>query len=99
VAVIDQNLSVGRGGVLRDELASVLYDLNGQRPVLLSFVGGLGGRDIPPEEFYQMAEATRVAAETGQTPPPRLLFTEGELEQVRQAQAIAADEPSAPVRP
>jgi pyruvate ferredoxin oxidoreductase alpha subunit len=58
VAVIDQNLSPGKGGILQAELASVLYGMAGAPPVLASFVGGLGGRDISSEEFfeiYQMA--------------------------------------------
>jgi len=88
VAVIDQNISMGKGGVLYAELASALY---GQKdaPLLTSFIGGLGGRDISPEEFYEMAAVTRQAAETGQAPPPRLLYTEEELREVRKLQAIA----------
>lgn len=88
VAVIDQNLSLGKGGVLYAELASALY---GQKdaPVLTSFIGGLGGRDIAPEEFYEIAAITRQAAQTGVAPPPRLLFTEAELREVRKLQAIA----------
>jgi len=43
VAVIDQNLSLGRGGVLYAELASALYGQPDAPPVLASFVGGLGG--------------------------------------------------------
>jgi len=87
-AVIDQNLSMGKGGVLFTELASALYGQKDQ-PVLLSFIGGLGGRDISPEEFYEMAALTRKAAQDGQAPPPRLLFTEDELREVRKLQAIA----------
>lgn len=88
VAVIDQNLSLGKGGVLYAELASALY---GQQdaPLLASFIGGLGGRDISPEEFYEMAAVTRQAAQTGVAPPPRLLYTEDELREVRKLQAIA----------
>jgi pyruvate ferredoxin oxidoreductase alpha subunit len=88
VAVIDQNISMGKGGVLCAELASALY---GQKdaPVLVSFIGGLGGRDISPEEFYEMAAVTRQAAQTGQAPPPRLLYTETELREVRKLQTIA----------
>ena len=87
-AVIDQNISLGKGGVIYAELASALY---GQKdaPMLLSFIGGLGGRDLAPEEFYEMAALTRQAAESGQTPPPRLLYTEEELREVRKLQAIA----------
>ncbi|MCK9376032.1 MAG: hypothetical protein M0P73_07785 [Syntrophobacterales bacterium] len=88
VAVIDQNLSMGKGGVLYAELASALY---GQKdaPILTSFIGGLGGRDITPEEFYEMAAVTRQAAQTGVAPPPRLLYTEEELREVKKLQAIA----------
>jgi pyruvate ferredoxin oxidoreductase alpha subunit len=88
VAVIDQNLSMGKGGVLHTELASALY---GQQdaPVLASFIGGLGGRDISLEEFYEMAAVTRKAAADGIAPPPRLLYTEDELREVRKLQAIA----------
>jgi pyruvate ferredoxin oxidoreductase alpha subunit len=53
------------------------------------FVVGLGGRDLTPEEFYEMAAITRQAAETGQAPPSRLLYTEEELREVRKLQAIA----------
>jgi len=87
-AVIDQNISLGKGGVLYAELASALYGRN-DAPVLTSFIGGLGGRDLAPEEFYEMAAITRQAAQTGQAPPPRLLYTEEELREVRKLQAIA----------
>lgn len=89
VAVIDQNLSMGKGGVLHAEIASALYGLKDAPPILASFVGGLGGRDIPPEEFYAMAEVLSCAAESGEQPPPRLLYTEHELREVRKLQAIA----------
>ncbi len=88
VAVIDQNLSMGKGGVLFAELASALYGQK-EAPVLTSFIGGLGGRDISPEEFYEMAAVTRRAAADGVAPPPRLLYTEDELREVRKLQAIA----------
>lgn len=88
VAVIDQNLSLGMGGVLRSEVASALYDLD-DRPVLVGFVGGLGGRDIVPEEFKEMARIATHAADTGETPPARLLYTAGELKHMRNLQAVA----------
>lgn len=94
VAVIDQNLSMGKGGVLHAELASVLYGMPDAPPALLSFIGGLGGRDISPEEFYEMAAVTRQAAEEVKTPPPRLLYTARELREMRKLQAIAALERS-----
>lgn len=89
VAVIDQNLSVGKGGILHSEVASVLYGVAGAPKVLTSFIGGLGGRDIRLEEFCEIVAATVKAADSGRLPPPRLLFTEDELRQVRKLQAIA----------
>jgi pyruvate ferredoxin oxidoreductase alpha subunit len=89
VAVIDQNLSMGKGGILHAELASVLYGQRDAPPVLASFIGGLGGRDITDEEFFEMARVTRDAAAAGRTPPPRLLYNRDELLQVRKLQAVA----------
>ena len=92
VAVVDQNLSMGMGGVLHTELAAALYGKAAAPPVLLSFIGGLGGRDITPEELYDIAAVTCQAAEDGVIPPPQLLFTREELREVRKLQAIAHEE-------
>ena len=89
VVVIDQNLSMGHGGVLYHELTASLYGRAGAPAVITSFIGGLGGRDISAEEFYQMVDITRQAIATGDTPPPRLLYTENELREIRKLQAIA----------
>ncbi|NQU57907.1 MAG: pyruvate synthase [Rhodospirillales bacterium] len=89
VAVIDQNISMGKGGILHTEVASALYGLDGA-PALVSFIGGLGGRDIDADEFREMAVIAGRAGETGETPPPRLLYSRTELRQMRKFQAIAA---------
>ena len=94
VAVIDQNISMGMGGVLHTELASTLYGQADGPTVLASFIGALGGRDISSEEFFEMAKVVRRAAETGEIPPPRLLYTREELREVRKLQAIAQIERS-----
>ena len=88
VAVIDQNISMGKGGVLHTELASVMCG-QADAPLLTSFMGGLGGRDISEEELFKIAEVTRQACEEGTSLPPRLLFTEDELREVRKLQAVA----------
>ena len=88
VAIIDQNLSMGAGGVLYSEIAGALYGQS-DTPLLLSYVGGLGGRDITTEEFFQIAEQLKEAATTGETPAPRLLYTENELREIQKLQAIA----------
>lgn len=92
VAVIDQNISMGKGGILFTELASVLYGSPGDGPVMASFIGGLGGRDISSEEFFQIAEVIRGAAKEGKAPAPRLLYTEEELREMRKLQTIASVE-------
>ncbi|MEJ1354120.1 MAG: pyruvate synthase [Candidatus Sedimenticola sp. (ex Thyasira tokunagai)] len=89
VAVIDQNLPVGAGGVLHTELTAALFGLVDAPQVVASFIGGLGGRDIPPEEFFEIAQVVKRAVKEGVTPPPRLLFTETELRETRKLQDIA----------
>jgi len=87
-AVIDQSLSIGAGSVLHTELAAALYGRAGA-PMLASFVGGLGGRDIGDAEFAEMLRAVAAACDAGEPPPPRLMFTEDELRAVRKMQAVA----------
>jgi pyruvate ferredoxin oxidoreductase alpha subunit len=80
---------MGKGGVLHTEIASALYGQGDNAPILASFIGGLGGRDISAEEFYQIATTLQDAAKQNVTPPPRLLYTEPELRNMRKLQAIA----------
>ncbi|MBU0665516.1 MAG: pyruvate synthase [Proteobacteria bacterium] len=89
VAVIDQNLSPGKGGILHGELASVLYGTPEAPAVLASFVGGLGGRDISSEEFFEIHKVVQRAVATGITPEPQLLYTEEELRSLRKMQSVA----------
>jgi pyruvate ferredoxin oxidoreductase alpha subunit len=89
MAIIDQSISMGGAGILYNEIAGALYDMRDNAPVLASFTGGLGGRDIPPEEFFEIARVLRNAGRHGEAPPPRLLYTEDELRQTRKLQAIA----------
>jgi pyruvate ferredoxin oxidoreductase alpha subunit len=87
-AVIDQNLSMGKGGVLHTELASALHGRT-DAPLLASFIGGLGGRDIAPEELFEMVRVVEKAAQRGEPPPPRLLYTEEELREMHKLQTLA----------
>jgi pyruvate ferredoxin oxidoreductase alpha subunit len=95
VAVIDQDLSFGAGGVLYAELCAALHGMD-NAPLLASYVGGLGGRDIAAEEFYQIARELREAARERRAPPPRLLYTEEELRRMRNLQAVAVAQSAAP---
>lgn len=80
VAVIDQNLSVGFGGITYAEILSALYS-DKARPPVLSFVGGLGGKDLSTMEFDHILEQMTAASMTGVTPPPALLYTAAEQSQ------------------
>ncbi len=92
VAVIDQNISIGKGGILHTELAAALSAIK-DAPLLVSFIGGLGGRNISREEFFQMAAVAAEAINKGEPPPPRLLYTKEEHEQMRNIQIIAGSVP------
>ncbi len=53
VVVIDRDLCAGLGGVFASEIRSALYPLT-NRSVLFSFIAGLGGRDVTPEDVEGM---------------------------------------------
>ena len=80
---------MGKGGVLFTEIAAALYGNGAAAPLLVSFIGGLGGRDITAEEFYEIAAILQKAVEQNRPPQPRLLYTAEELRAMRKLQAIA----------
>jgi pyruvate ferredoxin oxidoreductase alpha subunit len=56
--VMDRALSTGgAGGPVATEIKSVLYQ-QPKRPRIVSFLAGLGGRDVPPERFEEMVART-----------------------------------------
>jgi pyruvate ferredoxin oxidoreductase alpha subunit len=87
-AILDQNISIGKGGVLFSEIASSLYNER-DRPLLLSFIGGLGGKNVGPSEFDFIFDSTLEAVRTGTVPPPRLLYTEAELKEMDRLKGLA----------
>lgn len=91
VAVIDQNMSVGFGGITFSEIASVMY-AERQRPLLLSFIGGLGGKDITSVEFDQILTDMETACRSGITPGRRLLYTSADEAQLDTFLRIAGKE-------
>ena len=92
VAVIDQNISMGMGGVLHSEICTALYGIKDAPALVASYIGGLGGRDISQQEFFAMVDEIKNACEQGKTLPPRLLYTQNELTEMRKLQAIAQAE-------
>jgi pyruvate ferredoxin oxidoreductase alpha subunit len=74
VAVLDQNMSIGFGGITHGEIAAAMYREQ-ERPPILSFIGALGGKDITTAELDQILEDLQAASASGITPSPRLLYT------------------------
>jgi pyruvate ferredoxin oxidoreductase alpha subunit len=62
--VLDRAISFGQGGPVASEIRSALYPL-AQKPKLVSFVGGMGGRDISPADFEEIIKRGMEIARTG----------------------------------
>ncbi len=54
VAVVDRNISYGHHGMFFQEVKSAMYGQNHDLP-LFGFITGLGGRDITPSTFKEIA--------------------------------------------
>jgi pyruvate ferredoxin oxidoreductase alpha subunit len=67
VGVIDRDYSFGapyNGAVLYQEIRSALYDLP-KRPLVVSFIAGLGGREVRGQNVIEMTEIIQQALATG----------------------------------
>lgn len=72
VGVVETNDSFGSalaGGCFAPEVRATLYDLP-KRPVVISFMAGLGGEAIRLDDFYYMARVLTQAARTGKAEKP-----------------------------
>ena len=68
VGVVETNLGLGSatsGGVLSLDLSTALYPLR-ERPLLTSFMAGMGGEAVPSHEFHWMAQKLQKVAREGQ---------------------------------
>ncbi len=65
IAVLDRAVSFGGpGGPVFSEVRSALYDEE-ERPIVISEIIGLGGRDVPVGDFVKIAEKAARVAKTG----------------------------------
>ena len=89
VAVLDQNLSPGQGGILFQEIAACLYHEALRPRAFCSFIGGLGGKNLSEGEFRAIFEQTVEAGVRGKGIGPVLLYTEAEHREMEQLQYLA----------
>jgi pyruvate ferredoxin oxidoreductase alpha subunit len=95
VAVIDQNLAPGLGGILFQEIAATLLGRPDPPRVVRSFVGGLGGKDISLAEFRHVVDRLEHAQPGDICGGSELLFTESDWRQVQPLLKVAGQEVTA----
>jgi pyruvate/2-oxoacid:ferredoxin oxidoreductase alpha subunit len=69
VGVVETNLGLGGasyGGILSLDVTTALYHSPHNRPLVTSFMAGLGGETVPAKEFDWMADKMVAAMEAGQ---------------------------------
>src|SRR6266545_1553684 len=70
VGVIDRDYSFGSpfgSGVVANEIRAAMYNAD-KRPPLLSFICGLGGREVTLENVYKATDLCFEAAKSGKSP-------------------------------
>jgi pyruvate ferredoxin oxidoreductase alpha subunit len=73
LGVVDRALSTGGpGGPVASEIKSAFYDEK-QRPQVIEFIAGIGGRDVRVEDFEEMANKARKVSEGAEIPPFELV--------------------------
>ena len=92
VAVFDQNLAPGFGGIFYPEVVSSLYHVKGRPSAILPVVGGLGGKQLTPKVMTAICEEMRGVAKDGRAPTPMYLMRDDELAKAKRAVAVAMGE-------
>jgi len=93
VAVIDQNLAPGMGGITYPEVLKALYDRKDRPQHLLSVIGGLGGKDIKESDFAAIFQ--RLDGEVSEE--PMFLYDEKDFEQFKKLRQLAGPQQEARV--
>jgi pyruvate ferredoxin oxidoreductase alpha subunit len=88
VAVFDQNLAPGLGGILWPEITSALYHTKGRPEAVIPVVGALGGKQTTAKEMESIFEAM-LKVGGGASPEPIFLMRDSELKHVQQVVARA----------
>jgi len=66
VIVLDRHVSLGGPGPVCSEIKAALYPVE-KKPQVVGIVGGLGGRDISPDNFVSLVELGLEKIKAGQT--------------------------------
>jgi len=85
IAVFDQDLSPGLGGIIYQEVAGALYGTEGA-PKLASFIGGLGGKIPTDLDFEYMV---KVLKENTPQNEPHLLISKSDMDLVKKQRELA----------
>ena len=73
IIVLDRALSLGAAGnPVAQEIKALLFNET-NRPTVLEYVVGLGGRDVFPEDFQAMYDAAKQVLAGAEPPPPTVL--------------------------
>lgn len=85
VAVIDQNLAPGMGGITYPEIVTAMYGRKDAPEKILSVIGGLGGKDMKENDFLAVVDKLNDPESKG----PVYLYDESDWQQFQQLQKIA----------
>ncbi len=89
VAVFDQNLSPGLGGIFYPEIAGALYNARGRPGAVLPVVGALGGKQTTAKEMDSIFEEMMAVDRAGKAPEPIFLMRADELTRVKKMVSVA----------
>ena len=64
IGMIDRNVCLGHGGAAYTQIRNAIYDLD-DRPSVLEFIAGMGGKEVRVDDIYKVGEKTLKAAKSG----------------------------------
>ena len=64
IGMIDRNVLLGHGGAAYTRIRNAIYDME-DRPSVLEFYAGMGGKEVRVDDIYKVGEKTLKAAKAG----------------------------------
>ncbi len=93
VAVYEQNLAPGRGGIIYPEVTEALYHSPHRPEVIQSFIGGLGGTQLGLGEMRLMLKKCKASRADSRLHEPVLLFRKEDSDRLAEALRLAGTAP------